>query len=184
MNRKGFTLIELLATIAILAIIGGIATISVISTINNSKLKSEQVFIEKISNLIDDYLDLNPPTKSVGETISFEKCKDANCSEKYTVTATLMKKNVSTGEDDSIYIKDLITANLVESDQLVNPKNKEQCFISANPEIIVYKDSDYVYHYYVDLKGTNTDCDISDENGFINILPDNLKSKVGLEWKE
>lgn len=58
MNRKGFTLIELLATIVILGIVGGIATYGVINTINTSKLKSEKIFVDKLSNLIDDYLDL------------------------------------------------------------------------------------------------------------------------------
>ena len=66
MNKKGFTLIELLATIVLLTVIGGIAITGVISIINTSKLKSEKVFVDKISNLIDDYLDLY--AKDLSET--------------------------------------------------------------------------------------------------------------------
>ena len=179
MNKKGFTLIELLATIVILALIGGIASYGVISTINTSKLKSEEVFVDKLSNLIDDYLDLNPPTRSSGSTYTFNKCKVSSCSSftesnSYSVTATQVVKS----DGSSIYLKDLVAANVVEESDLVNPKNKEQCLSGTGPEIIVYKDSDYVYHYYVDLRGTN--CDISDENSIINTLPENLKSEVGL----
>ena len=181
MNKKGFTLIELLATIVILALIMGIASYGVISTINTSKLKSEKVFVEKLANLIDDYLDLNPPTRSSGRTYTFNKCKVSSCSSftesnSYSVTATQVVKS----DGSSIYLKDLVAANMVEESDLVNPKNKEQCLSKNGPEteIKVYKDSDYVYHYYVDLSGTN--CDISDENSIINTLPENLKSEVGL----
>lgn len=174
MNRKGFTLIELLATIVILGIVGGIATYGVISAINNSKLKSEKIFVDKISNLIDDYLSLYPPSEIIGKEYTFKKCKVANCSTYndenfYEVTATQLT---------SLYINDLITGEIVTTKDLINPKNKEQCFITANPEIKVFKDSDYVYHYYVDLSGINNDCDIAIENSIINQLHDNLKVQV------
>ena len=167
---------EMLAVIVVIAIIGGIATTSFISTINTSKLKSEKIFIDKLSNLIDDYLDLYPPTYINGTTYSFDKCRDNACADTYSVTANQVLKS----DGSLIYLKDLIAKNIIEDDKLVNPKNKKQCFDTANPEIKVYKDSDYVYYYYVDLTGTNTDCNISNENSIINTLPDNLKSKVGL----
>ena len=168
MNNKGFTLIELLATIALLAIVGGIATVGVISAINNSKLKSEKIFVDKISNLIDEYLILNKPTYEVTNSKKeFEKCSRAD--DCYTVTATQIKKS----NEESIYLKDLVDANIIEEDQLVNPKNKEKCFITANPEIVIYKDEDYVYHYYVDLSNNN-DCDINYENSLIDNMPENL----------
>lgn len=177
MNKKGFTIIELLATIIILAIVSGIATTGVLSAINTSKLKSEKVFVNKLSNLIDDYLDLVPPTQKNGPTYTFNKCKDAYCTETYSVTASQMLKSDGT----QITISDLISAGVVTQNDLINPKNKKQCFnTSANPEIVIYKDSDYVYHYYVDLSDTNTNCEITAENAIIDTLPDNLKSQVGL----
>lgn len=176
MNRKGFTLIELLATIVIIGLIGGIATYGVINTINTSKLKSEKIFIDKLSNLIDDYLDLyaNKLTTTT-TTYTFRKCKVSNCTDyndnnSYLVTATKLP---------SIHISNLIDKGIVTSKDLKNPKNKLECFdTSNNPEIIIYKDTDYVYHYYVDL--SNNKCDITSENMIINNLPDNLKTAVGL----
>lgn len=149
MNRKGFTLIELLATIIIIAIIGGIATTGIISVINTSKLKSEKIFVDKLANLIDDYLALNPQTIGANETYS-------------------------------INISDLIEAKLVAKEDLINPKNKEQCFATEDPEIKLYKDSNYVYYYYVDLSGSNTDCNISDENAIIDTFTDAKKAEAGL----
>lgn len=173
MNRKGFTLIELLATIAILGIVGGIATYGVINTINTSKLKSEKIFVDKLSNLIDDYLDLYPPTIQNGTSYDFDKCIDDACSDKYTATANKRLKK----DNNIITIKDLVDKGIVSYKDLVNPKNKLECFDnSANPEIVIYKDNDYVYHYYVDL--SNNNCDISDGNKYINNMHDNLYNVV------
>lgn len=178
MNRKGFTLIELLATIVILAVIGGIATYGVIGFINTSKLKSEKIFVDKLSNLIDDYLDLYPPTINTGTSYYFDKCIDDSCNDNYSATATKMLKS----DGNPITINDLINPEddpevegIVTYKDLVNPKNKSECFDnSTNPEIVVYKDNDYVYHYYVDLSSTNTKCDITYENALINNMPKNL----------
>ena len=67
---------------------------------------------------------------------------------------------------------------------LINPKNKQECFNSSfNPEIVIYKDTDFVYHYYVDLSNNisnNNKCDISNENALIDNMQDNLKNKLGL----
>ena len=175
MNRKGFTLIELLATIVILAVISGIATYGVINTINTSKLKSEKIFVDKLSNLIDDYLDLYPPTKKTGETYIFTKCINDSCSENYSVDANKIVKS----DNNIIRIKDLVDKGIVTYKDLVNPKNKQQCFGTIlgdtyNPEIVIYKDEEFVYHYYVDLSDTKTNCVITYENALIDNMPENL----------
>ena len=175
LNRKGFTLIELLATVILLALIGGIATYSIINTITVSKLKSEKIFVDKLSKLIDDYIDLKPPTKTKNTTIyQLTKCNNNNCTETRTVEAIKMFK--SNGE--KIYLSDLVAENLVTYDELVNPKNKKKCFEDTNPEIKIYKDSDYVYYYFVNLKGTRTNCSIGNENGIISTLTDELYTQL------
>ena len=177
MNKKGFTLIELLAVIVLLAVISGIATYGVISFINTSKLKSEKVFVEKISNLIDDYLDLySSELSETTNTYEFKKCKVSQCTEyneNNSYTATAIKLT-------SINLKTLVDKGIISESDLVNPKNKEHCLSGNGPEIVIYKDSDYVYHYYANLSGTNTTCDITTENGIINNLPENLESQVNL----
>lgn len=177
MNNKGFSLIELLAVVAILGVVGGIATMGILSTIDKSNNKSEKIFVEQVSRAIDDYLDLNKITNPTGETYTFIKCENSECSSSYEASATQVKKVDGT----SVYLKDLVTSGTIEQEKLLNPSNKKNCLESGNgPEIKVYKDSDYVYYYYVDLSGDNTTCEISLENGIINTLPDKLKSKVGL----
>lgn len=177
MNNKGFSLVELLAVVAIIGVVGGIATVGVMSTINTSKNKSEKIFIDKLSNLIDEYIAENRPNGITGNTYTFTKCKNADCSSTYEATATQVKKS----GNNNIYLKDLVENGTIEQEKLINPSNKKNCLESGNgPEIKVYKDSDYVYYFYIDLSGTNTTCEISSENGIINTLPDNLKSKVGL----
>lgn len=164
MNQKGFTLIELLATIVILSIVMGIASVGVTSYIKTSKAKSEKIYVEKVSNLIDDYIDLKGSGLSkTTNHYTFKKCDPSRC------------EDVEATELESIYLNDLITANLVLKEDMINPKNKENCLDDEkNPEVKIYKDSDYVYYYYVDLSGNNTSCDISKENSLINSLPDNL----------
>lgn len=171
MNNKGFTLVEMLAVVVILAVVGGIATTSVINTINTSKKSSEKVFVGKLSNLIDDYLDLNKPTKQVGSTpYKFQKCGNSECTSKREVEAIQLQKN-----SGKIYLKDLVDKGIITKDKLINPKNKKECLSGNGPEIKVYRDNDYVYYYYVNLSGN---CDISSENGIINTLPDSLCTKI------
>lgn len=172
MNRKGFTLVEVVAVVAILGIIFGIASYSVIGVINSSKKKSEEVFVDNIKTYIDEYITLYGSSLSKKNTdeYNFEKCKISDdCT---TVTAY---------EYSSISINDLIDKGLVTEGKFVNPVNKLDCFDGINPSIRIFKDSDYVYYYYVDLRGDNTSCEITGKHGVINTLPDSLIDVVGLE---
>lgn len=174
MNNKGFTLVEILAVIVILGLIMGIATTGVLSAINTSKNKSEKIFVDKISTAIDSYLTQNGSSlpKKTDLIYEFKKCqkkgKEDTCS------------SVQAYELESITINDLITKNILIKEDAINPKNKKQCFKKQSPTIRIFKDSDYVYYYYLDLSGNNTDCEISQENAIINTLPAALKEQVTL----
>lgn len=175
MNNKGFTLIELLATLVILSLVMGIASAGVTSYIKTSKNKSEKVFVEKLSSSIEAYINLNGSNlpKIDNTTYSFLKCRTSTCNtdeNSYTATAYQVT---------SIYLTDLISAKIIDEAKVINPSNKEKCLSNGkNPEIKVYKDSDYVYYYYVDLSETNTSCDISKENGIIDTRPQKLKEAI------
>ncbi len=174
MNNKGFTLVELLATIVILGIVMGIASYGAISAINNSKIKSEKLFVDKIGTAIEGYLSIegNRLVEIPDTTIEFQKCRSdqednsANC-------RTSELKELST-----IHLKDITEINnnsrfkikTINESDLVNPKNKKNCVIGDNnPEIRVFKDSEYKYYYYLDLT-ENTSCEISYENAVISNL--------------
>jgi len=135
MNRKGFTLIELIAVILILSIILVIAAPNISNVYKNSKLKSEKIFVDRLSSIIDSYVKLNS-----GE-IGFTNYGTANKDEEgssYTV-------NISKG---TITIQDIIDDNLLTKEDYVNAGNKE---VSCNKEaeIEVYRDSDFVYCHKV-----------------------------------
>ncbi len=177
MNNKGFTLIEMLAVIVILGLIMGIASYSIINTINNSKKNSEKIFVDKVSNLIDEYLSIYGSNLSPTDVkVIFEKCQDKNCSSEYYSTAT---------ELTSIHLDDLVKKNLVDESKLVNPANNKKCLENGkNPEIIIYKDDEYVYYYYTDLGEDKTNCNISKENGIIDTRPQSLKNKIEEDVEE
>ena len=177
MGRKGFTLVELLATIVIMSLVLGIASYSVIGIINTSKEKSEKIFVDKIGVAIEQYIALEGRklVKDNNYNYTFNKCKTSSCNDIKEVEATELF-------DGSEYVKlnVLIEKNFFEDNKLINPVNKKNCLDGKEPIIRIFRDSDYVYYYYVDLSGDKTSCEISSENAIINTLPDGLKSKVGL----
>ena len=176
MNEKGFTLIELLVTIVIISLIGILIVSGSINIVDKYKKNTEEIFITKLTDTISNYIDLTLPDKKVGDNYTFIKCSNANCTTSYKATATkVLKEN-----DKIITIMDLVSNNIITQSDLINPKNKEKCFTNTNPEITIYRDSDYIYYYYVDLRGNNTNCNITSEIAIINTLPANLQKEVGL----
>lgn len=185
MDNKGFTLVELLATVVILGLVMGIAASGVGSAINNSKRKSEEIFIGKFKDAIIEYLDLNGMRMSVIENdkYKFNKCIQNNCYDETTgeyIPNTFYE--VSVDVLNNVNVSELINTKILAKSSIVNPKNKKECFggVYPDPDIKVFRDSDFVYYFYVDLSGSNTTCEISNENAIISTLPDALADKVGL----
>lgn len=170
MNEKGFTLVEMLATIVLLALVMGIASYGVIGSINKSKNKSEQIFVEKLSPLIEEYIALyNSKLQENNPEYCIRNCGGAE------------EEKVMIKKIGSFNIKELVNNNFVDKSKLVNPANKKECFSNKNPEVIVYKDTEYVYYYYVDVSGTNTNCDISEGNGMITNFSKKVVEKLKTE---
>ncbi len=188
MNNKGFTLIELLATIVILGLVMGIATNGVISYINTSKKRSELLFVEKTSKLIDDYLSLKGSTLSIvtNNAYTFNKeYEDLREKEKKRT------EEVTVNELESFNLSNIIDENLVDINDFINPSNKEKCLVINNtgeyinnPQIKVWKDTDFVYYYYADLSEDNTSCNISKENGIISNIPEKLCTQMSGNYDE
>ena len=133
MNKKGFTLIELLAVIVVLALILVITFPNLTNVFKNSKLKNEQIFVDRLSQTIDSYVSLN------SDQITFEDYG--------TGTKTGSNGTVSIYKG-TITVQNIINDKIITAEDYINPGNKEvQC--NKNAEIEVYRDSDYVYCHKV-----------------------------------
>lgn len=145
MNRKGFTLIELIAVIVILGIILVVSAPSISNVYKESKLKSEEIFVERLSQSIDSYIKLN------SDEIAFTSDGAANKEEDGSTYQVNIWKA-------AITVQNVIDDKLISEEDYVNPGNKEtKCTVNA--EIEVYKDSDYVYCHKIkkDSLGCLTD---------------------------
>ncbi|MBR3161250.1 MAG: type II secretion system protein [Bacilli bacterium] len=187
MNNKGYTLVELLATIVILGVIMGIATYGVIGVINRSKEKSERIFLNKLEDVIKTYIDENRfiSSWSASESVGFfQKCRrvngDGTCYEDEEETVNFSKVSVS--GNNYFYLKELEQEKYIQGGKIINPKNKEKCLSDGNEtEVLLYKDSDSVYYYYVDLKDNS--CDINNDNTIITNIPKNMCDALGTGWR-
>ena len=147
MNRKGFTLIELLAVIILFGLILVFTVPNVVEIYKNSKLKTEKVFIDKLSDVIDGHIKLNNYEIQFNEEIDGKKCLeyryDSNkeiCKEGKLYAVKINKGEITVGK--------IIEGNLIYESDYINAGNKDvKC--NVNAKIEVYKDSDYVYCHKV-----------------------------------
>lgn len=141
MNRKGFTLIELLAVIVVSALILVISFPNFLDVLKNSKLKNEQIFVDRLSQTIDSYISLN------SDEISFSSYR--------TGTKTGSNGTVSIYKG-TITVQNIIADKIISEEDYINPGNKDYINLDTNrkgcnPDAIieVYRDSDYVYCHKV-----------------------------------
>lgn len=139
MNRKGFTLIELLAVIVVLGLVTLISVPIISDAYTKSKIKSEEVFVDRLTQAIDSYVKLNEiEYQSTGKGRKTENGKE------YDIT---YQKGVIT-------INDIIKDGILTQKDFVNAGNKETTCNTA-AEVEVYKDSDFVYCYKMKTNSLN-----------------------------
>lgn len=175
MNKKGFTLIELLAVIVVLGLVLIISVPNLTDVYKNSKLKTEEIFIDKLSKRIEEYIDFNKDTWSFenGPVIKTKKVPNSDSTE------------VTVWWKDDINFQELLESKLVTKGDFIDPNTKKNCSEgnSTNSTIEVYKDTDYVYCFVVRKKSFNieeTSClsddylnkyTMDDESQIINTCP-------------
>lgn len=147
MNRKGFTLIEVLAVIVILGIIFVVVAPNILNIYDDSKLKSEKIFLDRLSQTIDSYIKLNTDTISFNTSITGTKCTEYQKVNNKDVCKSDSSYSVSI-DKAIISFQNLIDYKILTDDDFVNAGNKENV-CKSTAEIEVYKDSDYVYCYKV-----------------------------------
>ena len=138
MNNKGFTLVELLAVLVLLGIIVGI-TLSIIGVnFDETKKKTEEVFVDTIKDALNMYLNSKEAKGLNFTTVCVNKLHKTHGDVKMYKVDTTFKVVI-----DSEYRP--ITQN-----DLINPANKgSSCADASNIEITIYRDDDYVYYYSV-----------------------------------
>ena len=176
MNNKGFTLIELLAVIVILAIVGVIGYNSVLKIVATSKERAEEKFLEDISKQIETYIELNSINLiNTSTKYEFDKTviKSGNKSGMYDAssksTAYVVRYNDG-GTLRVVTFADLISS-LKMTDKFKNPKTNGVCKNSI--QVLIYRDTDYVYYYYVNMKQSTNGCSASSN---IDTRPQSLRS--------
>lgn len=141
MNRKGFTLIELLAVIVVLGLVLLISVPIISDAYTKSKIKSEEVFVDRLTQAIDSYVKLNSDTMSF--SCNSDRCegtKTVNEKDTYNITYQM----------GTITINDIINDGILTQKDFVNAgNNNKNVSCEPNAEVEVYKDSDFVYCYKV-----------------------------------
>lgn len=152
MNRKGFTLIEVLAVIVILAILLVFTAPYIITAYEDSKLKSEEIFIKRLSQSIDSYVKLYSSDSS---EMTFSE--DGTANKKHNSTENGNEGETSYQVDiykSEISVQKIIDKNIITKNNYISPGNKEiSC--NTNATIEIYKDSDFVYCQKVDASSLN-----------------------------
>lgn len=154
MNKKGFTLVELLAVIILLGLVFSFAVVSIKKIFDNTKEKSEDVFVETIKDALDVYL-----ATDAKELLFNSKCGntlDKSYEEDIEVFWTTIKMDDVIGSSMSP----------IKNSDLRNPANKKKC--DDDISIYIYKDAEHVYYYSVNK--VDFDCLLDDE-GIISNLP-------------
>ena len=139
MNRRGYTFIELLGVIVLLGIILVIAIPSITTTLKTSRIKSEEVFLDKLSDTIDSYVTLN------SDSLSFESAGSGKKRDRENEENVPIYKATTT-------MNDIINSNLITEKDFKDPAFDTNCNKDAVVEI--YRDSDYVYCHKIKIEGS------------------------------
>lgn len=158
MNKKGFTLVELLTTLVILGIVVSLTIVGMNISLNNTKKKTEEVFIGTIKDALKMYLDSDARKLKY----DIEVC---TISKALNDSVKVYKTSSSVTLDTIINSK---YSPLLEED-LVNPNNEDaECKLAAT--VNIYRDDDYVYYYKTNKNELG--CLTLDLDGYITNLPE------------
>ena len=118
--KKGFTLVELLAVITVLAIITVIAVPTVSRSIENSKQKSHDIQIKKMTEMFQSYL-------SQVDDEEYEEIEEKYTSRKWECTNNKDEGYYYIGPDGLIFNSDfLVEKGYLENSKIIDPLTGEE----------------------------------------------------------
>ena len=158
-KKNGFTMIELLLTLVVLAVVVGMALTTLGFNMDAASEKTEEVFVKTLEDTIDAYVSGEFNNLSNDGSRNLFIVDNNVCSNKLNkiyrqsdVKVIKFKKADGTYRD--LKFSDIINSSyyLLTEGEFVNPanegKSRFECDMDAT--IKLYRDSDYVYYYYVD----------------------------------
>lgn len=149
LNNQGFTLIEVIGVVVIIGIITMILVPIGYNYLISSQNSSEKIFITKITDIVDSYVELNNIEYDYDNYKQLKTC-DENTG--VCTNRNIYKSNIT------LTFNDIISYGLISGNEFVNPKNKEYC--STDSKITVYIDDNNVtcFNTYLDCidKNINT----------------------------
>lgn len=134
MNKKGFTLVELLGVIVILGIIMVVVFPMAIDYFQESKGKGEEIFLSNLERGISSYV------AEVSSSLNYTE----DCSSKSVNDIFLDETSqVSVCKAPDKKLSDVVDANYLVANEIVNPKNEVKCNIDK-AVLEIYRDENYV----------------------------------------
>jgi len=153
-NNKGFTLIELLATIVILGLISTITIVAVTGYLEKSKEKGEESFYHQLEGYVESYIAL------YGGELDFNNDSYDNIKKCHKqLSGDVCESTILKSEYDTT-LKSVLDS--VVGETVKNPKTEKVCGLSTggvyNEELIIYRDTDYVYCFTIEPKNSEASC--------------------------
>lgn len=173
-NNKGFTLVELLAVIVVLGVVLTIVVRSVIVSMDKAKEKTEKVFVSKLEDAIEQYIDLNKKNFLIDKGVEPKQIEKVISSDGNTKPVDVFKMKSSEGE---FTFEDIFSTGFIDESDLVNPAKEDvSCGDPDNIIINIYRDTDFVYYFQTNALAC---VDLKDEDGNsiddINTLPESYQ---------
>ena len=156
LNNQGFTLIEVIGVVVIIGIITMILVPTGYNYLISSQNSSEKIFITKITDIVDSYVELN---NIEYDHDNYKQLKTCDENTGVCTNRNIYKSNIT------LTFNDIINYGLISENEFVNPKNKEYC--STNSKITVYIDDNNVtcFNTYLDCIDKNINTCSFDWNG-------------------
>ena len=145
MNRRGYTFIELLGVIVLLGIILVIGIPSITNALRTSRINSEKVFLDKLSDTIDSYVSTH------SNDFKYDYVNDGTkTTNRGNSTVKIYRARINETE---INMQNIIDDKLIDSVDFKDPAFSTPC--NQNAIVEIYRDSDYVYCHKIRVEDLN-----------------------------
>ena len=145
MNRRGYTFIELLGVIVLLGLVLVISIPSITGALKRSRVKSEEVFLNKLSDTIDSFVSMHSDDFKYTFVNGGTKENEIGSN-----TVKIYRAEINNSE---ITMQNIINDGLIKASDFKDPAFGDEC--NGNAIVEIYRDSDYVYCHKIRVDSLN-----------------------------